>query len=477
MPERLRMLPLVSISDMAKNFLEKLSLPVKHWSRPQLALIALVVVLVAAAGWWFWSWDHQGNGSFRTVPVTRGNLQASISATGTVEPEEVVDVGAQVAGKIVSFGKDKNGKAVDYGSVVEAGTVLARIDDSLYAADVEAVKAQLAQNKASVQYAQANLDQLKAKLYQATRDWVRAQKLGPSDALSQADYDAAQSAYETAKANVEVGKAAIIQAQKAVAQSEASLRRAQQNLDYCTIVSPVKGVIIDRRVNIGQTVVSSLSAPSLFLIAKDLTRIQVWASVNEADIGNIRPGQPVSFTVDAYPGKTFEGEVGKVRLNATMTQNVVTYTVEVNTDNADGKLLPYLTANLKFMVAERQNVLLVPNAALRWIPRPEQIVSDFRQPPKGERRGRGGAQASSPDKEGKPDTPSRGTVWLPKGNEVKPLKVQVGLTDGTFTEVSSPELKDGMQVVVAEVEKGSAEAPGSASPFTPQIFRQRQQGR
>jgi HlyD family secretion protein len=360
---------------------------------------------------------------------------------------------------------------VDYGSVVEPGMVLARIDDSLYAADVASAKAQLAQNKATVQYNEANLNQLKAKLYQATRDWARAQKLGPSDALSQADYDAAQSAYETAKANLEVGKAAIVQALKAVAQSEAFLRRAQQNLDYCTIVSPVKGVIIDRRVNIGQTVVSSLSAPSLFLIAKDLTRIQVWASVNEADIGNIRPGQPATFTVDAFPGITFQGEVGKIRLNATMTQNVVTYTVEVNTDNADGKLLPYLTANLRFMVAERKDVLLVPNAALRWIPRPDLIAADFRQTPKKGRRGHGGAQAKSPDQEGKPET-TRGTLWLPQGNEVKPLKVRVGLTDGTLTEVSSPELKPGMQVVVGEIEKG-AEPAGTTSPFTPQIFRRR----
>jgi HlyD family secretion protein len=459
---------------MTNNYLEKVSVILQRWSWPRLALVGLVVIL-ALAGWWFWSRNHQGNGSFRTAAVTRGNLQASISATGTVEPEEVVDVGAQVAGKIVAFGKDKHGKTVDYGSVVEPGMVLARIDDSLYAADVEAVKAQLAQNKAQVQYAQANLEQLKAKLYQATRDWARAQKLGPSDALSQADYDAAQSAFETAKANVDVGKAAIVQAQKAVAQSEASLRRAQQNLDYCTIISPVKGVIIDRRVNIGQTVVSSLSAPSLFLIAKDLTRIQVWASVNEADIGNIRPGQPVTFTVDAYPGTTFQGEVGKVRLNATMTQNVVTYTVEVNTDNADGKLLPYLTANLKFMVAERQNVLLVPNAALRWFPRQEQIVAEFSQQPKKERRKRGGTQAKSPDKEGKPDT-VRGTLWLPQGHEVKPLQVKVGLTDGSQTEVSGPELKPGMQVVVAELEKGE-EAANSASPFAPQFFRQRQQGR
>jgi HlyD family secretion protein len=455
---------------MANNFLANFSQPAKRWPRLTLAVLGLVVL--AAAGWWFWSRGHQGNGSFRTAQVALGDLQASISATGTVEPEEVVDVGAQVAGKILAFGKDKNGKQVDYGSVVEPGMVLARIDDSLYAADVEAVKAQLAQNKASVQYAQANLEQLKAKLYQATRDWGRAQKLGPSDALSQADYDAAQSAFETARANVDVGKASVVQAQKAVAQSEASLRRAQQNLDYCTIVSPVKGVIVDRRVNIGQTVVSSLSAPSLFLIAKDLTRIQVWASVNEADIGNIHPGQPVTFTVDAYPGATFKGEVGKIRLNATMTQNVVTYTVEVNTDNADGKLLPYLTANLKFMVAERQNVLLAPNAALRWVPRPELIVAAFRQPPQKERGSHGGAQGKTPGQEGKPEA-ARGTLWLPQGNEVQPLKVKVGLTDGAMTEVNSPDLKAGMLVVVAEVEKGTEPPTGSASPFTPQIFRQR----
>ena len=453
---------------MATNLSEKLTLPLKRW--PRLTFIGLVLILLVAALFWFWHHDHRGNGSFRTAAVTLGDLQASISATGTVEPEEVVDVGAQVAGKIVAFGKDKNGRQVDYGSVVEPGMVLARIDSSLYAADVEAVKAQLAQNQAQIQYNQANLEQLKAKLTQATRDWARAQKLGPSDALSQADYDAAQSAFETARANVDVGKAAVVQSQKAVAQSEAALRRAQQNLDYCTIVSPVKGVIVDRRVNIGQTVVSSLSAPSLFLIAKDLTRIQVWASVNEADIGNIYPGQPVTFTVDAFPGLTFKGEVGKIRLNATMTQNVVTYTVEVNTDNADGKLLPYLTANLKFMVAEKKNVPLVPNTALRWAPRPEQIAEAYRQPPKKAHGSHGGAKDMPPVQEGARPEAAKGTLWLPEGDQVRPLRVKVGLTDGTMTEINSPELKPGMQVVVAEVEKG-AEPAASASPFAPQLFR------
>src|SRR5205823_11154354 len=153
---------------------------------------------------------------------------------------------------------------------------------------------------------------------------------------------------------------------------KAALKNAEINLAYCTITSPVKGVIVDRRVNIGQTVVSSLNAPSLFLIAKDLKRLQVWASVNEADIGNIRSGQQVTFTVDAYPGRTFKGTVApdQPRLNASMTQNVVTYTVVVTTRNDDGKLKPYLTANVNFEVSKHENVLLVPNAALRWKPNP-----------------------------------------------------------------------------------------------------------
>jgi HlyD family secretion protein len=416
----------------------------------------------------------RGNGKsevFRAVPVKLGDLTAAISATGTVEPEEVVDVGAQVAGKILAFGKDKNGRTIDYGSVVEAGTVLARIDDALYAADEAASQAQLGQSKAALQRSEADLGQFKAKLYQAQRDWARAQKLGPSDALSQADYDASQSAHETAKANLEVGKAAIIQAKKTVNQSEAALKRAQQNLSYCTIVSPVKGVIIDRRVNIGQTVVSSLNAPSLFLIAKDLTRLQVWVAVNEADIGNIHAGQPVTFTVDAQPGEDFQGEVGKVRLNATMTQNVVTYTVEVNTDNSNSKLLPYLTANVRFIVGERHDVLLVPNAALRWNPQPDQVAREFREKKQpGKRSGPPGGGPASPQAGQK--EPGRKVVWVPQGNLVRPVSVRAGLTDGTLTVVEGSGLKEGTLVVVGEAEKGAkGETPSEKSPFTPQLFR------
>jgi HlyD family secretion protein len=430
--------------------------------RTVLAATLVLVVLLVIMG--FLRRSGTGQTTFRTVPVKKGDLMATISATGTVEPEEVVDIGAQVAGKIVAFGKDKNGKTVDYGSVVEKGTVLARIDDSLYAADVASAKSQLAQNQAGVKYADANLLQLKAKLYQAQRDWARARKLGPSDALSQADYDAAQSAYEIARANVEVGKAAIVQAKDAVNQAKAALRRAQQNLDYCTIVSPVKGVIIDRRVNIGQTVVSSLSAPSLFLLAKDLTRIQVWVSVNEADIGHIHPGQPVTFTVDAFPGEEFHGEVGKVRLNATMTQNVVTYTVEVNTDNSDGKLLPYLTANVKFIVGDQKNALLVPNAALRWLPEESQVVAKYRPSNRQAKK----KSAGSPVAAGQERF---GLVWVPEGSLVRPIKVKLGLSDGSLTAVTGPGLQPGLPVVVGEVlQQANKNEGGSSSPFTPQFF-------
>ncbi len=413
--------------------------------------------------------------TFKTTPVKRGDLVETINATGTVEPEEVVDVGAQVAGQINSFGKDKNGKPIDYGSVVETGTVLAQIDDSLYAADVAQAEATLVQAQANVQRAEADLGELKAKQDQAERDWERAQKLGPSEALSQSSYDAYQAAYETAKAYLAVGEATVAQNKGALVQAEAALKRAQKNLSYCTIVSPVEGVIIDRRVNIGQTVVSSLNAPSLFLIAKNLKRMQVWVSVNEADIGSIRPGQPVSFTIDARSGETFRGKVGKIRLNATMTQNVVTYTVEVITDNSSGKLLPYLTANVQFEVARHSNVLLVPNTALTWTPKPQQIA--FQKTPEGGTRQHAGSSGSeAAPRSAAASTPGRpGVLWVMADGGLRPIRVRTGLSDGSMTEVLGSALKEGLEVVMGETPQGSAPSSGQgANPFAPQIFRNRQ---
>ena len=443
------------------------------YSAKKTAVISTALFLLVVVAVLFLRGSGGKNVVFRTDPVKRGDLLATISATGTVEPEEVIDVGAQVAGQINSFGKDKNGKTIDYGSVVEEGTILAQIDDSLYAADVALANAQLQQARAGVRRAEADLGQLKARLYQAKRDWDRAQRLGPSEALAQSSYDSYKSACEIAQANVAVGEAAIVQARDTVAQAQATLQRAQRNLGYCTITSPVKGVIIDRRVNIGQTVVSSLNAPSLFLIAKDLKRMQVWVSVNEADIGNIHPGQPVSFTVDAYPGQVFRGEVGKIRLNATMTQNVVTYTVEVITDNSSGQLLPYLTANTQFELSQRNNVLLVPNAALRWFPQPEQVAAKFRaMVDSSAQRGAGMAgkpQSSEPAVKSAAKS-HQGILWTQDGRYVRPIKVRVGLSDGTNTEVQGDDVKEGMEVIVGEQRQGSSDT-GTTNPFAPQMMR------
>jgi HlyD family secretion protein len=320
----------------------------------------------------------------------------------------------------------------------------------------------MAAAKANVTRAEADLGQMKAKLDQAEADWKRAQEVGTKGGLSQTDIDARRAEYLTAKANLEVGNAAIEQAKTGVKQADATLKKAKTNLSYTTIKSPVKGVIISRRVNVGQTVVASLNAPSLFLIAKDLTRIQVWTSVNEADIGNIHPGQPTTFTVDAYPGRTFKGSVNKIRLDATMTQSVVTYTVEVSTDNSDGKLLPYMSASVLFEVKRRDDVLIAPVAALRWFPKNEQVVPEAREEIAAMTSGR-------TERSGPPATrPAGGLVWLPEGKFVRPLRVHVGMTDAVNTEISGEGVNEGLEVVTGEQRASDADAGEQArNPFMP----------
>ncbi len=407
-------------------------------------LVLLCLLLLAA--WSLWRFLHPGQADkgFRTAEISRGNLELSISATGVVQPEEVVDVGAQVAGQIIAFGTDQRGKPIDYGSVVSEEMILAKIDDSLYAADVAEAQAQL-------KLAQANYLQAQAKFAQAERDWLRAQKLGASAALAQTSYDAYRAAYDMAKAGLAVSEASI-------AQAEASLGKAKRNLSYCIIKSPVSGVIIDRRVDIGQTVVASLNAPSLFLIAKDLKRVEIWVAVNEADIGSISPGQAAIFTVDAFPGEIFKATVEKIRLNATMTQNVVTYTVELITDNTSGRLLPYLTANVRFEVGNRQNILRVPNAALRWVPKAGQFRGSNKAPAREENPQIGASEG-------------QGTLWLPEGSQVRPITVKIGVSDGVFTEVEGAELAEGMQVVLGERSAEDNQRRPTNNPFAPVMNR------
>jgi HlyD family secretion protein len=450
-------------------------------------VVVLVVILLGGIGagayWWYTHRSSESAAKFRTAPVLRGDIISTISATGTVEPQETVDVGAQVAGVIVSFGTDADNKPIDYNSVVAENMVLARIDPTLYQAAMDAAQAALLQAQANVPKAQADLEQKKALLVQATNDWNRAQTLWntKTGALADTAYDQYKANFESAKANVDIDVANIKVAEATVAQDQAALNQAKQNMAFCTITSPVKGKIIDRRVNIGQTVVSSLSTPSLFLIAKDLTRMQVWVAVNEADIGNIFEGQPVKFTVDAFPGHTFDGQVNRVRLNATMTQNVVTYTVEVNTDNSSGKLLPYLTANTYFETGHKEKILIVPNAALRWMPtlaqRGPQAQAADDAGKAGEKAGSGTQTATSGTDSNQPASASgsrrtRAKVWVSDGAYVRAIPVTAGLSDGINTEISGEGVQEGLEVITGDVAPGTVQAAApsaGASPFTPQM--------
>ena len=417
-------------------------------------LVILVLALILGAAYLGYR-KYAGNDEktvFVTEKAAKSDIMRSISATGTVEPEELVNVGAQVQGMIAKFGTDADGQEVNYGSRVKEGMVLANIDDSLYLSNLKSAEAQQLQAKAAITSAEASVLQSEAKLNLAKLNYERARTLGPVRAIAQSAYDSAKADYETARAALAVAKAQIGVSKAQLASANAAHSYAKRNLDYCVIKSPVDGVIIDRRVSVGQTVVSSMSAPSLFLIAKDLKKMEVWVSVNEADVGNIKVGQDVVFTVDAFQGRKFEGKVQKIRLNATMSQNVVTYVVEVGTDNSDGTLLPYLTANVKFILARRKNVLSVPNIALRFTP-PAAVRPEVE---KGKR-----------------------LVWVLRENKAVPVQVKTGLSDGFTTEILSGDIKEGDEIVtgveIISAKKSSSMRSGAKrSPFMPTPPQRRQ---
>ena len=404
----------------------------------KLLLLMVLIWGAGAYGFWYWTDPHTQRMSYRIVTIKRGDIGSTINTTGTIEPEEVVDVGAQVAGRIESFAPDPGnpGKTISYGSRVEQGTVLARLDSALFQARLDQARGRVARAQADIEFAQA-------KLRQADRELERCRKLKSrgTAVIAAQEYDAALVNAESAKATLAVNEGAL-------AVAKADLEEASVNLGYTTIRSPVKGIILDRRINIGQIVVASLNAPSLFLIAKDLGRLEIWSSVNETDIGSIHVGQKVHFTVSALPHDTFQGKVSQIRLNASMTQNVVTYTVVVEVDNLSGRLLPYLTARIQFELEARKGVLLVPNAALRWQPKVQSIVPealeeyalwlDRRAPAQGD---------SAPKSAYSPDEPTA-LIWIRQGDFVRPIKVRVGLSDGNATEILSDRLAEGTEIVV-----------------------------
>ena len=361
---------------------------------------------------------------YRTAPFVRMDLFRTVEATGTVQPIKKVEVGAQVNGKIIKL-------FVDYNSTVTNGQVVALIDPQVYEANYKSALGELHAN-------QANVKKCEAQLVLAEKTLVRKKKLVDREMVPVADYDAALEARDTAIASLAAAKAS-------VEKSEASVSQSKANLNYCTIVSPVNGVVINRSVDEGQTVVSSMNAVPLLNIATDLKRIQVEATVPEADIGNVRDGQPVSFTVDSYPGVRFKGVVTQVRMASTTTSSVVTYPVIIEADNPGGKLFPGMTANISVHVAEAKDVLAVTAAAFRYHPPGEEAVR-------------------------RPAASDEAVLYLNESN-APPRKVTVktGLSDGSFTEIRSPTDLVGQEAVLgvaAPIAKGPI-ASGQSNPFMP----------
>ena len=334
-------------------------------SFPRIA-IALAVAAILAAGAWVWSRERAatGEGVFRTVQVERGDIRVAISATGTLSAISTVTVGSQISGQVTEV-------LVDYNSEVKKGDVLARIDPSTYEAQIE-------QGNAQVASARASLAQAQATLRNAELDYRRKADLGRQKLVAQSDIDLAKAAYDQARAQINATRAQI-------RQQTASTQTTRVNLDRTVIRAPVDGVVLTRTIEPGQTVAASLQAPELFTIAEDLSKMKIELAVDEADIGQAKPGQAVSFTADAFPDRQFRGVVDQVRMAATTTNNVVTYPVVVSVDNGDGTLLPGLTVNAEIEVSNRKDVLKVSNAALRYKPVHEDAIAQPAASPGGQR--------------------------------------------------------------------------------------------
>ena len=338
------------------------------WIRRGIA--AAVVVAVAAVGFYIYSRREAeaATGAFRTVPVERGDIRVAISSTGTLSAISTVTVGSQISGQVTDV-------LVDYNDRVTKGQVIARIDPKTY-------EAQIAQGNAQIASARATLSQAQATLVNAELDYRRKSDLGARQLVARSDVDLAKAALDQARAQVNA-------AQASIRQQTASTETTRVNLDRTVIRSPVDGVVLTRSIEPGQTVAASLQAPELFTIAEDLAKMKIELAVDEADIGQVRPGQSVSFTVDAFADRQFRGTVEQVRLSATTTNNVVTYPVVVTVDNSDGTLLPGLTVNAEIEVSRRDDVLKVANAALRYKPAEEGAGGQTPQMVAGPRGGSG----------------------------------------------------------------------------------------
>jgi HlyD family secretion protein len=330
----------------------------------------------------------------QTSPITRGDIVDTVGATGTLQAVTTVQVGSQVSGNIQMLGADFN-------SIVKKGQVIAKLDPSLFEAQLQQARANLNQTRANLAKAQSDLERTKVQLTDAQQKFTRAKELATKGLVPQSELDAAKIAVDTAQAGLASQQATVTQAQAAVTQSQASVNQNQVNLDHTIITAPIDGIVTQRSVDVGQTVAASMQAPTLFVIAADLTKMQVNANIDEADVGRIRPGQHVTFHVDAYPTDNFDGTVSQIRLQPVVVSNVTTYGTVIDVPNPQLKLKPGMTANVKVEIAKRSDALRVPNSALRFRPTPElfaalnQAVPPEATPGGGRGRGQGGGRRNA----------------------------------------------------------------------------------
>jgi HlyD family secretion protein len=421
--------------------------------------IAAIVLAVAAGIYYYRSDVAAETPTLNTVEVTQGDVVATVEATGTLEAVTTVEVGTQVSGTIKTLGADFN-------SQVRQGQVIAQLDPSLF-------DTQVAQERATVTRLKAEVERVRVQAEDARVKLGRARDLSERELIAKSDLDAAVSTSNAADASVKSAEAQLLQAQ-------ASLNQAQVNLSHTIIRAPIDGVVIARNVNVGQTVAASMQAPTLFVLAQNLKEMRVNASVDESDIGKIQMKQPVRFRVDAYPNETFNGTVSQIRLQPVVEQNVVSYVTVIDVPNPDLKLKPGMTAAVTIETGRADDAIKVPNAALRFRPTPEafeaigqkapeRVQRPQGQSPSGRDTGRG-AQAGDPSqRRERSDGNQRNAVWVLEQNTLKRVPVQVGISDGTQTAVTSGDLAAGTRVVTGvSTPSASTTVAPSTSPLIPQ---------
>jgi HlyD family secretion protein len=403
----------------------------RKWTK--LAIAAALTLAAAGGGTWAWRTSRATpQPTFETVKLERGRIVVQVTASGTVSALKTVQVGSQVSGRVAELNADFN-------DVVKKGQLLARLDTQLFRAAVE-------QARASHAVAQSNVEKAEAQLAEAERQFARGKTLGQAQFL-------AQEAVDTAGAAADVARAALAGTRAQAQQAAASLHQAELNLAMTAIHSPIDGVVISRSVDVGQTVAASLQAPTVFTLAEDLRKMQVEAHVAEGDVAKLTPGMAVSFTVDAFPGRKFAGTLRQVRNAAQTVQSVVTYDAIVDVDNPQLQLRPGMTANVSFVVAEQNDVLRIPNAALRFRPAREALA-----------KGLGPRPVAGPPPAA-PPPPDRKTLFVldgAAGTPMHPVRVRTGITDGSFTQLVEGEIGEGA-TLVSDMNDGSSARPTSTS--------------